>query len=88
MTAGDFPAAVAAFRKCAFLDPDDMAAHLYLGLALEANGDAVAARRAYTAARAGLERTGAAVVEATLEGYHVDELVRLLDAKLASVTNG
>src|SRR5205085_8077855 len=83
ITAGDYPAAVAAFRRCAYLDPDRPIAHLHLGLALEAAGDGPAARRAYAAARAALERGDTGVVEATLEGYHVAELVRLLDDKLA-----
>ncbi len=81
MNAGD-TAAARAFRKCAFLDPDQPVAHLRLGLALEQSGDPSVARRAYAAARAALDRSPTAAVEATLEGYHVDELVRLLDSKL------
>jgi Flp pilus assembly protein TadD len=79
---GDHVEAIAAFRKAAFVDPDHPVAHLNLGLALEVAGDAPAARRAYRAARAALERCDTAVVELTLEGYHLDDLVALLDRKI------
>ena len=79
---GDHPDAVTAFRKAAFLDPDSALAHLNLGLALEVVGDDREARRAYAAARAALARCDTAEVEATLEGYHLDDLVRLLDQKV------
>jgi chemotaxis protein methyltransferase CheR len=82
---GDHAAAIAAFRKATYLDVDHPIAHLNLGLALEASGDAVAARRAFVAARAALDRRDSAVIEAMLEGYHLDELVRLLDRKAGSV---
>jgi hypothetical protein len=52
-------------------------------LALEVAGDAGAARRAYAAARAAVDRCDTAAIEATLEGYELDGLVRLLDQKLA-----
>lgn len=80
--AGDYEAAVTAFRKVAYLEPDHPVAHLHLGLTLEAAGHPVAARRAYAAARAAVERCDTAAVEATLEGYQFDELVGLLDKKL------
>jgi chemotaxis protein methyltransferase CheR len=78
----DYPAAVAAFRKAAYLDPDQPVAHLNLALALEASGDEPSAHRAYLAARAALDRCDTAEVEATLEGYHLDELSRLLELKV------
>jgi chemotaxis protein methyltransferase CheR len=80
---GDHPAAVASFRKAAYLDPDQPAAHLQLGLALEATGDQRAAQRAFRAARAALGRSGTATVEAALEGFSPAEMTRFLDAKLA-----
>ena len=80
--AGDHEAAAAAFRKAAYLEPDDPIPHLHLGLALEAAGHDAAAARAYAAARAAVDRADTAVVEAALEGYRLEELVRLLDSKL------
>jgi chemotaxis protein methyltransferase CheR len=82
--ARDYSVAVAAFRKAAYLDPDQPVAHLNLALALEAAGDDDAARRAYLAARAAIARCDTALVEATLEGYHLDELTRLLDLKVGA----
>jgi chemotaxis protein methyltransferase CheR len=80
---GDHAAAVAAFRKAVYLDPDHPVVHLNLGLALETAGDVNAARRAYAVGRAALDRCDTAAVESTLEGYHLDDLVRLLDRKAA-----
>lgn len=80
--AGDHAAAAAAFRKAAYLDPDQPAAHLQLGLALEAAGDPGAAQRAYRAARAALGRSGTAAVEAALEGFSPAEVARFLQSKL------
>lgn len=81
---GDHAAAITAFRRATFVDPDHPVAHLNLGLALEVSGDDAAARRAYAAARAALDRCDTAAVETTLEGYHLDELVRLLEQKQAA----
>ena len=85
LAAGDADAAVTTFRKCAYLDPDQPAAHLHLGLALEAAGDIPAARRAFSIARAALDACDDSVVEAVLDGYPVGELVRLLDRKLVEM---
>jgi len=82
MSAGNHAAAVAAFRRAAYLGPEQPIAHLNLGLALEASGDVAAGTRAYAAARAALDRGDTALIEATLEGYHVGELRRLLQIKL------
>ncbi len=84
VAAGDYDGAVVAFRKCAYLRPHDPLAHLHLGLALEAAGDADAARRAFDAARRTLTETGPDVVVEGLkglEGYSVSELIHLLDSK-------
>jgi Flp pilus assembly protein TadD len=81
MGAGDYAGAVMAFRKAAFLDPDQPVAHFSLGLALEALGDETAAQRAYAAARAAVDRGDTAVIETTLEGYGLEEFTRLLDLK-------
>lgn len=82
MSAGEAEAAVVAFRKAAYLEPDHPIAHFHLGLALEAAGHPVAARRAYAAARSAVERGETVAVETALEGYRLDELVTLLDDKL------
>ena len=78
----DQPAAIVAFRKVAYLHPDQPIAHLHLGLALEAAGDARAARRAFAAASAALDRCDVAVLESTLDGFSVEELSLLLDRKM------
>lgn len=82
MEEGDLGAAVSAFRKASYLDPDLAIAHFHLGLALEHSGQERPARRAYAAARAALARTPAADVAPALEGYDIAELARLLDDKL------
>jgi chemotaxis methyl-accepting protein methylase len=81
MAAGDYDAAVIAFRKCAYLAPHDPVAQLHLGLALEAAGDGRSAQRAYAAARRALLEADPLHGVAVIEGYAADELVRLLDAK-------
>jgi chemotaxis methyl-accepting protein methylase len=78
---GDHQAAIGAFRRQAYLEPDQPIAHLHLGLALEAAGDGPSARRAYRAARSALGRSDAAAVESGLGGYRVEELIRLLESK-------
>ena len=80
--AGDHAAAIEAFRKSAYLDPERPITLLHLGLALEASGDPLAAHRGYSAARHALVSCDIATIEAVLEGYQVDELARLLDRKL------
>ena len=79
---GDHLGAVAAFRKALYLDPDDAVAHLHLGLALEAAGDDDAARRAFRAARAAIDRCDPTVLEARLEGFGVAALKRMLTEKV------
>jgi chemotaxis protein methyltransferase CheR len=78
---GDYPAAVTAFRKCVYLEPDDPMAHVHLGLALEASGDRSSAARAFQAARSALGRGATSDLDAALGGYRVEELLRLLDSK-------
>ncbi len=78
--AGD---AVDAFRRAAYVAPDSVLAHLQLGLALEAAGDA-GATRAYRAAWSALGRADEEHVERALGGYRVQELARMLAAKLGA----
>ena len=79
---GDLGAAVGAFRKAVYLDPDQPIAHFQLGLALEAGGDARSARRAYAAALGALDRCDPERVEGSLEGWRPSELGAVLRDKL------
>jgi len=81
IAAGDFAAAVIAFRKCAYLAPHDPVAQLHLGLALDAAGDEKSAQRAYAAARHALLNVDPARDVAGVEGYASTELGSLLDSK-------
>jgi chemotaxis protein methyltransferase CheR len=81
IAAGDYDAAVVAFRKCAYLAPHDPMAQLHLGLALQAAGDERSAQRAYAAARRSLLAADPAHSVAGIEGFATAELVRLLDSK-------
>jgi chemotaxis methyl-accepting protein methylase len=85
---GDLLAAVAAFRRAVFLDPDRPAAWFQLGMALEAVAGPRGAGRAYAAALAALERCDRAAVEAELDGWAAGELAGVLRAKLARATGG
>jgi len=81
IAAGDYEAAVVAFRKCAYLAPHDPMAQLNLGLALQAAGDERSAQRAYAAARRALAEADPVQGVAGIEGIATAELVRLLDSK-------
>lgn len=81
IAAGDYDAAVVAFRKCAYLRPHDPMAQLHLGLALEAAGDRGSAQRAFSVAHRALVEAGPDVGEDRLEGYAPAELLRLLESK-------
>ena len=87
IAAGDFGAAVVAFRKHAYLAPNDPVAQLHLGLALDAAGDERSAQRAYAAARHALLHADPARSLAGIEGYATAELSSLLDAKQRRVTS-
>lgn len=78
---GDVRAAVVAFRKCAYLAPQDPMAHLHLALALESADDQPSALRAYAAARHALTQTGSAQIDHSIGGYTTADLIRLLDSK-------
>jgi chemotaxis methyl-accepting protein methylase len=81
LDAGDAQLAIVAFRKWAYLAPDDAIAHLHLGLALEAAGDQLSAQRAFDAARRALLHGVQGHVDNAMEGYASDELLRLLASK-------
>ena len=80
--AGDPAAAVTAFRKAVYLDPDAPVGYFQLGTALEHSGDPREARRAFAAAGAALDRAGPSIKLAGLEGYSSAELGRAIAAKL------
>ena len=86
IAAGDFDAAIVAFRKCAFLTPHDPVAQLHLGLALEAAGDESSAQRAYAAARHALLKSDPAHSIGGIEGYAAPELSSFLDIKQRRMT--
>ncbi|HEX3335462.1 MAG TPA: protein-glutamate O-methyltransferase CheR [Jatrophihabitans sp.] len=73
--------AVVAFRKWAYLTPEDAMAHLHLGLALEAAGDQPSARRAFSAARRAALNPDPGPEAHVIDGYAPGELLRLLEAK-------
>ncbi len=81
---GDLAAAITSFRKCVYLDPDRVIAHFHLGLALEATNDVPAAQRAFASALAALDRGGRSAAEDSLEGYDLDELARVLGARITT----
>ena len=81
LDAGDTRLAIVAFRKWAYLAPDDAIAHLHLGLALEAAGDQPSAQRAFGAARRALLHGEHGHVDSAMEGYAADELLGLLASK-------
>jgi Flp pilus assembly protein TadD len=81
LEAGDSATAVVAFRKWAYLAPDDPLAMLHLALALEAGGHLASAQRAFGVARAATLRGGSGLEATALGGYAPDELMRLLESK-------
>jgi chemotaxis methyl-accepting protein methylase len=85
VAANDYDAAVVAFRKCAYLEPDDPMSQLHLGLALEGAGDPGSARRAYASSRRLLESNPSHDLDG-IEGYATAELLRLLDFKERALT--
>jgi Flp pilus assembly protein TadD len=78
----DFREAVNCFRKAVYIAPEDPIACFNLGLAMEQSGHAKEAVRAFRAARAALRQSDSKRAEAALEGYDVNELSLLLDARI------
>lgn len=84
LDAGEHHSAVIAFRKWAYLSPDDALAHLHLGLAFQAGGDLVSARRAYAVARR-IVATDSGPAHYAIGGFATTELIRLVDMKNAEM---
>jgi chemotaxis protein methyltransferase CheR len=80
--AGDAARAIAAFRKAAYLRPGDAAVSLHLAFAFDALGDGKAARRWFRLAHEAIAGLGGA--DPVLEGWSTEELIRLLERKLAA----
>ncbi|HZC74034.1 MAG TPA: CheR family methyltransferase [Jatrophihabitans sp.] len=81
LESGEPEAAIVAFRKWAYLEPQDPLAHLHLGLAFEASANRESAQRAFAVARRLLGHADHAAVEAAIEGYTIADLSALLDHK-------
>ena len=84
--AKDPAAAVTAFRKATYLDPDEPVGYFQLGTALEHSGDRREARRAFAAAGAALARSNPSATRPGLEGYSSAALGRAITAKLVALT--
>ena len=84
LEAGEHRSAVVAFRKWAYLTPDDALAHLHLGLAFEACGDLGSARRAYAVARR-VVAADSGPAHYAIDGFAAGELTRLLENKHAEM---
>jgi len=79
--AGDHATAVQAFRRWAYLEPNNPVAHFHLGVAFEELGDATAGNRAYERSRTLLLGGAETAAVTAFGGYGIDDIVRLLDAK-------
>lgn len=75
---GSVQEAIVAFRRWAYLSPDDPTAHFQLGSALDAAGARLSALRAYRAALAALDRCVPDRLASVLHGFDRSELRRLL----------
>jgi chemotaxis protein methyltransferase CheR len=82
VAARDLSAAVVAFRKAAYLRPDDAGIALHLAFALEALGDIVGARPWF---RRALETMDTAETYGSVfDGWSTSELTSVLERKLAT----
>jgi len=80
LSTGDAARAVTAFRKATYLRPGDTTVSLHLAFALDALGDAEAARRWFRFAYEAIVASDGA--RPVLEGWSTEELIRLLERKL------
>jgi chemotaxis protein methyltransferase CheR len=75
---GLLPEAIVAFRRWAYLFPDDPTAHFQLGSALDAASSSASAGRAYRAALAALDRCSEEGLIDVMQGFDSTELRRLI----------
>ena len=78
LASGSLQLAIVAFRRWAFLSPDDPTAYFQLGSALDEAEAHTSALRAYRAAIAALDRCEPERLVEVLHGYNPAELRRLL----------
>jgi chemotaxis protein methyltransferase CheR len=78
LASGSLQLAIVAFRRWAFLSPDDPTAYFQLGSALDEADSRAPALRAYRAAIAALDRCEPGRLVEVLHGYNPSELRRLL----------
>ncbi len=83
--AKDFSAAAEHFRRATFLDPEHPMHYFQLALCLERAGQYEAARRALSDARHAIDRGDTSLLEAALEGFRPEELLRAIDARLGII---
>jgi chemotaxis protein methyltransferase CheR len=78
LASGSLQQAIVAFRRWAYLFPDDPTAHFQLGSALDAASAGTSAGRAYRAALAALDRCTDEGLADALHGFDPSELRRLI----------
>jgi chemotaxis protein methyltransferase CheR len=83
---GDLTAAIVAFRRWAYLAPDDPLAHFHLGSALDEAYEATSARRAFRAALSAMDRCDGEQLERCLQGFDPSALRRLLTERTSVPT--
>lgn len=87
VAAGSLPQAVVAFRRWAYMSPDDPAAHFQLGATLDAADQQPSARRAYRAALAALDRCTSDQLATFLDGHDRAGVRRLLVDRCLSASD-
>lgn len=80
--ANDYSRAAQAFRRATYIDPERPVSYFQLALCLERAGLTDAAQRALLDARDAVQRCDTSRLEAALEGYRPDELMKAIDIRL------
>lgn len=84
--AGDFTAAITAFRQATYLDPEHPVPYFQLALCLEQAGELDAARKALEAAQDAIRRCDRSRFQEDLDGFHADELIAAIERRLGQAT--